>query len=269
VLLLRLAKHKFVGGESSAINWNPLTILLAGTGGALWYLPYLLIVLLVVRLLIPLIRAVPPAVVHAVCWPVGAALPFVCSRPPFDAAATDPLFGVYYLLALGLPPLGAAVWGVSVGLVWDRLTARRPARPWLHALLGFGGCATLIALSAVLHAESLGFGGGAVAADEPDASQFPPTVFLLENLAGLLLLYGGLTLPASAVGDRIATLGPATLGIFLIHRPVLNILEVLFRTPRGSFTFSQAVLLTVLTFAIATVLAVLFRKTRWLRWSVG
>jgi fucose 4-O-acetylase-like acetyltransferase len=275
VLLLRLAKHKFVGGESSAIDWNPLTILLAGTGGALWYLPYLLLVLLLVRLFVPLIRAAPPLVVHLTCWGIGFSLPFVVQphllqQVAFDANVVHRLNGVFYMLTFGLPPLGMVFWGISIGLAWNRITAFKPAAPWLHALLGFASCAGLITASFWLHPFD-GKSPEQAVAEGMGATQYAAEVFLLENLAGLSLLYAGLTLPAAGLVRHVAVLGPATLGIFLIHRPLLSILEVAFRKLFWwePFTFPQAVVLSLVAFTLAAGLAVLFRRTHWLRWSVG
>ena len=251
-LLFRNAKY-IISGHTGDVQINP-GLLLGSAAHHLWFLPFLLIVCLVMFPIVRIIvRGGPTArLVAALCAVAGLAIAFI-NIPWSTAPAVEQqrvtawegtLGAASYLGGLGWWALPAVFWGAALVAVDTQVIkwlARWRRLAFASAVLAILGCVTALLL----------------------LGRFS----FLENIYGVAFLAAALLPWKGRIVDFLAYLGRYAYGIYLIHVAVGLGMEMFVVRDRNSASFPVIFGLMLATLVISTLLAVLigrFRATRWL-----
>ena len=241
-LALRLAKHA-LRPATPAPPVGP-HLFVVGSAHHLWYLPFLLVVSLAVRLIAPALASARP-VAAAACVAAGCAValtPFTRPHNPADAGFVNQ---VNYLAILGWAALPAAFIGVAAGLYFRTLANALAGRP-------------AVALAAVALAVALLTPG----------DDYPARV-VRENLSGAAVFAACLALPVGKLVRTVAGWGQYAFGVYADHVAFILALEAARVRDRADFVFVDAVTIFGLATAASFALAAALARNRWTAWAVS
>lgn len=239
---LRLLKHALrPAGHAPPVGPH---LLVVGSAHHLWYLPFLLLVSIAVRLVSP-VAAYARLVAASTFIAGGLAMAFIPLRRPHNPPDAGFLNQLNYLVVLGWAALPAALWGTAVGLYFFRIESIARNRP-------------LTSLAFAMLAGGLLFPG----------DDFPARV-ARENLSGVAVMAACWTLPVGSFASGISSWGRYAFGVYAVHVSIILALEAVFVSDRSGFSIWQAVAIFSGSVVGSVFVARTLTRSRFTAWTVS